>query len=108
VNAQPAVLDAQRQMARLRIALASLTPREIEEALPELELAVASIIELGRALDESGGAENENLAPELAKLAGEVAIVQREADLGLELCRTWALLLVRAEGGYLASGQPGR
>jgi hypothetical protein len=105
MNTQARVDDARKRLDRLRVALASPSPREIEEALPELEQAIASMQELERAL-ASGEVPLENMALDLAALAREVGIVQRLTKHGLELCNGWAEMLATATGGYVSSGKP--
>jgi hypothetical protein len=97
--------DTRRHLNRLRVALATPSPRGIEEALPDLAQAVASMKELEREL-ERGEKMNSSMALELIALSREIGIVRRLTDRGLELCNGWAVLLATAAGGYVASGKP--
>ena len=97
--------NVRRHIDRLRIALASPSPRDIEEILPEMERAVASMKELERELAR-GEVATASLALDLMALAREISIVERLTDHGLELCQGWAVLLATAAGGYVASSKP--
>jgi len=105
MNMQARVEDARRQLDRLRVALLSPSPRDIEEALPEVERAVTSMKELERAL-ANGGVPAANMAVDLAALAREVGVVRRLTNGGLELSNGWAAMLAAAAGGYVSSGKP--
>ena len=103
------VEDARRYLDRLRVALASPSLRDIEEALPELARAVASMAASRKDLErklESGQAPDAGLARDLTTLSREIGIARRLADRGVELCNGRAILLATAAGGYVASGKP--
>jgi hypothetical protein len=102
---QASVDEARRHLDRLREALASPSPRAVDEILPDLRKAVASLHELERKLTQ-GEITNPNLALELIALSREIGAVRRLTDHGLELCNGWAVLLATAAGGYVASGKP--
>ncbi len=102
---QASVDEARRHLNRLRIALASPSPRDIEDALPELTQAVISLQELEREVAR-GKSMNSSMALDLMELSREIGIVKRLTDRGLELCNGWAVLLATAAGGYVASGKP--
>ena len=102
---QASVEEARRHLDRLREALASPSPREIEEILPDLGKAVASLQELEQKLAQ-GEITNPSMALELIALSREIGLVRRLTDHGLELCNGWAVLLATATGGYVASGKP--
>jgi hypothetical protein len=102
---QASVDNARRHIDRLRVALASPSPRDIEEVLPEMELAVASMKELEQELAR-GGVATASLALDLIALSREISVVERLTDHGLEQCQGWAALLATAAGGYVASGEP--
>lgn len=102
---QASVDEARRHLDRLRVALATPSPRDIEEVLPELGKAVASMKELEAKLGR-GEAIDRGMAPDLLALSREIGIVRRLTDRGLELCNGWAVLLATAAGGYVASGKP--
>ncbi|HEV2201622.1 MAG TPA: hypothetical protein VGR73_17515 [Bryobacteraceae bacterium] len=105
MNMQASVEGTRRQLDRMRVALVLPFPREIEEALPELEQAVASMRELERAL-ASGTAPAGSMAVDLAALAREVGVVERLTEGGRELTNGWAAILATAAGGYVSSGKP--
>jgi predicted nucleic acid-binding Zn-ribbon protein len=94
-----------RQMDRLRAALISPSPKDLEAALPELERAVAS---MAASLEEMlrGKQIDAGLQRDVAALSAEIAVVQRLLDRGQELCRGRAILIATAAGGYQASGNP--
>jgi hypothetical protein len=77
----------------------------MEEALPEVEKAVALLRELQQEL-AGGAAPSASLAADLIALSREIGMVQRLTDRGREICDGWAVLLATATGGYLSSGRP--
>lgn len=102
---QASVEEARRHLNRLRMALASPSPREMQEILPELAKVVASLEELEREMAR-GESMNSSMALDLMELTREIGIVKRLTDRGVELCNGWAVLLATAAGGYVASGKP--
>ena len=90
---------------RLRAALTGPSPREIEEALPALAQAIATMRETEQRLAQ-GAAPERGLAAALAALTREIDLVQKLADRGLALYRNRALELAAQAGGYGATGLP--
>jgi len=97
------VEDARRHLDRLRTALTSAFPRDIDEAMPELEQAIASIREVKAQLG-GGGTPEAGLTADLTALAQDIQIAQRLTDRGREFWQRRARALAMA-GGYVATGQ---
>ncbi len=101
--------DARRQLDRLREALTSPSPKDLEGTIPELERAVqAMAASVGRMQQDiaQGKAIDAALRHDVAALSGEIGVVQRLLDRGRELCKGRAILVAIAAGGYGASGKP--
>lgn len=99
------VEDVRRKIARFRAALIAPSPRQIEDALPELNHAIATMQETERRLAAGDRADRE-MAAALTGLVEEIRVTQALADRGLELYRNRARELAMLTGGYGATGMP--
>jgi len=109
-----AVDDARRQLDRLREALLSPSPQDLEEAMPELARAIASMETSTYALKKApvcgeapdAGLLDAGLRNDLEALCRELRVAQKLLDRGRELCAARAMFVATAAGGYGASGKP--
>lgn len=103
------VQDARRQIDRLREALISSSPKELEDAVPDLAGAVTSMETSARAFATTlapGERPDAVLRQELAALRQVIALTQKLIDRGRELCSARAIIVATAAGGYVVSGKP--
>jgi hypothetical protein len=105
-----ASLDAtRRQLDRLREALISPSPQDLEAAIPEFACSIAAMETSAREMEAAlsrGEAPPPELRAELAALCEELSVAQKLLDRGRELCAARSILVATAAGGYGASGKP--